>query len=208
MAPLADWWKGPCGFRRPCALPSLTDHGYSHVVLKGDGWGLKAPSRATEQHAWPATLQWYFAQKARHRFVLPLSATYNGRLIPSSYRPSFASVVQVAWQAYMSSVSYDKQHLAIRETHDGDTPVSVRGGAVEGQRVEGLHEPPSPGISEPPLPPNRPRLSLSGRRVTGRYAYRPREGNTTVSKGASSSVVLEGAGGVLNPSRHPKDREL
>ena len=58
------------------------------------------------------------------------------RLIPSSYRPSFASVVQVAWQTYLSSVSYDRpKHSAIQALSEGK-PASVRGGAVEDRTGE------------------------------------------------------------------------
>ncbi|CAN0046810.1 unnamed protein product [Pylaiella littoralis] len=42
--------------------------------------------------------------------VWPAANLIMFRFIPSSYRPSFASMVQVAWQAYMSSVSYDSPH--------------------------------------------------------------------------------------------------
>lgn len=67
------------------------------------------------------------------------------RFIPSSYRPSFASVVQVAWQAYMSRVSYDNPHHHASPSHQppitatieagGSGGVLVRGGG-EGARVE------------------------------------------------------------------------
>ncbi|CAN0198168.1 unnamed protein product [Ectocarpus sp. 12 AP-2014] len=42
--------------------------------------------------------------------VWPAANLVMFRFIPSSYRPSFASMVQVAWQAYLSSVSYDSPH--------------------------------------------------------------------------------------------------
>ncbi|CAB1096995.1 unnamed protein product [Ectocarpus sp. CCAP 1310/34] len=57
--------------------------------------------------------------------VWPAANLFMFRFIPSSYRPSFASMVQVAWQAYLSSVSYDSPHHYHHHHHHQKTPVAT-----------------------------------------------------------------------------------
>ncbi|CAM9471059.1 unnamed protein product, partial [Scytosiphon promiscuus] len=59
--------------------------------------------------------------------VWPAANLVMFRFIPSSYRPSFASVVQVAWQAYMSSVSYDSPH---HQPHGGTASALKPGNSI------------------------------------------------------------------------------
>lgn len=97
------------------------------------------------------------------------------RLIPSTYRPSFASVVQVAWQTYLSRVSYDRpKHSAIQALSEGK-PASVRGGAVEdrtGELPVLLPQVQSPVTVAHSL--EHKRATTVDRRQTGRYTEGPR----------------------------------
>lgn len=76
----------------------------------------------------------------------------------------------MAWQTYLSSVSYDRpKHPAIQALSDGK-PASVRGGAVEDRTLE--HQ----------------RMAMADRRQTGRYAEGPR-----VSDGLSTATARRGS---------------
>lgn len=130
-------------------------------------------------------------------YLLPGMIDLSRRFIPSSYRPSFASLVQVAWQAYMSSVSYDNPHhhanpsTAKATIKAGNSDgVLVRGGGggvggTDGVAANGTGEDgvrtgggegmiPSPGLPVAVAAINggtARRTVMVDRRSTGRYAY-------------------------------------
>eukprot|EP00903_Cladosiphon_okamuranus_P012454 g11663.t1 len=66
--------------------------------------------------------------------VWPAANVIMFRFIPSSYRPSFASLVQVAWQAYMSSVSYDNPH---HHANPSPAKATIKAGNSAGVLVRG-----------------------------------------------------------------------
>lgn len=115
----------------------------------------------------------------------------------------------MAWQTYLSSVSYGRpKHSAIQALSEGKA-ASVRGGAVEDRTGELLV--PLPQVQSPAAVAHsleHQRATITDRRQTGRCAEGPRVNDAlstaTVRKGSFRSpgkaylgaVSLEGAEGV------------
>lgn len=103
-------------------------------------------------------------------FTVVVVGLCGDRYIPSSYRPSCASVVQVAWQAYMSSVSYDAPHRATKTLDAPEAPLLVRGG--QGNNRD-LASAPASGLRSAGERAASVAVAPNRRRATGRYAYTP-----------------------------------
>lgn len=126
--------------------------------------------------------------------IWPAANLVMFRFIPSSYRPSCASLVCVAWQTYLSSVSFDPHApptaattTAITTATDHITSaVQVKGGGYEG--IQPGSSPVSVKASLPQPDMHQQRRHFNQRRMTSRYAYfGPRK------KSASASVEGNGA---------------
>lgn len=119
------------------------------------------------------------------------ASTAPNRFIPSSYRPSCASVVQVAWQTYLSTVNFDPHSIPAISSETTETAASMtmtakvseaaRGGGKSNGGM-GMVAPATDIASMLPCPSlnrssdgNHPLPGINYRRhVTTRYAYRSR----------------------------------
>lgn len=120
------------------------------------------------------------------------------RLVPSSYRPLCASLVQVAWQAYLSSVSFDVDMPCV--THSETADALTLGGASHAARSgQGTRDTPTPSSDASmvsllaSLASDRGKASSTHklqRHATSRYAYRPRDTYPMRARGSH-----EGPGG-------------
>lgn len=127
------------------------------------------------------------------------------RFIPSSYRPSCASMVQLVWQTYLSSVTFNPHAAGATSPTSAAVTVSTTAGAAQGVRGgwEGVGTIPTSILSDnasvsiPSLPSSsstegdRAALGARYRRRTTRYAYQPGAsgGKKLTRDGSTASAV-------------------
>lgn len=193
-----------CKFRKD--PPSQSNHAALHAICFQLTYVVSALSRALSlslpvKGSVPPPRQ----QNTLTVYLLLDMVDVSRRFIPSSYRPSFASLVQVAWQAYMSRVSYDNPSPTKATTQAANSGgVSVRGGGGEmgvgvavgvAAKENGVRHLGGDGIVPSQGFPmavtaidggTARRTPMVDRRSTGRYAY------TSSSSGAG--VGRDGAG--------------
>lgn len=135
------------------------------------------------------------------------ASTAPNRFIPSSYRPSCASIVQVAWQTYLSTVNFDPHSIPAISSETREMSASttakasqaVRGGG-KGNEGMVMMTPATDTASVLPYPSlnrlsddNRPLSGISYRRhMTTRYAYRPRDDMKELKNEKTNDQVASG----------------